>query len=526
MSRCLGIYVDRNLIKYAKLKKTKGTLKVETFNVETFENLGEALRKVVIETNSYRVPISINISNELYNYFDTFSVLEKKDITNSLDIEFEKLCNEREYDKDFFESRYMLMDNKEDYEKYKALYVSVNKKEVEEKIEILSDNKLVSMTPVSTSITNLLNKDENENIAIINIENETQITTIIDGQINRVDILNAELGNLIEKINDIELSWKKSYNIFKNITIYDYDVKSLDEHENEYLDLVMPTIDSIAKESKDILEEFKEKITKVYITGMGATISNIDLYFQKYLKNAKCEILKPFFIDSTSLKLPIKDYIEVNSAIALALDGLGYVNQELNFAPVTKLDIDIENIINSTDDMESEMKKPFTTEEKMIARVIAVFIIAIIGYLIFSGIIVSQNNKKIAEAKEKISETENQIEMMDSDLSQIQSYTNTYSDLIASVSSNGVTENRTISKNAIPNLLNKIMFIIPKQVQLICIENTEEKHIVIEASSEEQEQLDYFLSAIKDNGILNNVISTGETETDSLIQITIEGDLP
>ena len=43
--------------------------------------------------------------------------------------------------------------------------------------------------------------------------------------------------------------------------------------------------------------------------------------------------------------------------------------------------------------------------------------------------------------------------------------------------------NRIISKDAIPNMLNKIMFIIPKYVQIISIENTSSNHIVIEAVS-------------------------------------------
>lgn len=533
MSSCLGIYVDRNLIKYAKLKRNKDSFKVEAFNVETFEDLNEALKKVIVETNSYRTPISINISNELYNYFDVFSVLEKKDITKSLDIEFEMLCNEKGYDKKLLDSRYILMDNKEDYEKYKAIYISTNKEELEEKIDILSDYKLISMTPVSTSITNLIENNKNENIAIINMENETQITTIVDGQINRVDILNSGLGKLVEKINNIELSWKKSYDVFKNITIYDYEVTTLDENENEYLDVVMPTVDRIAKEMKKILSSFKEKITKVYITGMGATISNIDLYFQKFLKDIKCEILKPFFIDAGSLKVPTKEYIEVNSAIALALDGLGFMNKELNFAPISKLDnFDIENIINSTESFDSdEWKKPFSIEEKMISRIMAVFIIAIVCFISFSGIIVSQSNKKIADATEKISKTENQISIMDNQLSQIQSHTNTYSGLIDSVDSlNEATtnnqNNRIIAKNAIPNLLNKIMFIIPKQVQIVSIENTEANHIVIEATSEKYEQLGYFVAAIKNDGMLKNITSTSGTKSDSLVQITIEGDLP
>ena len=137
MAGCLGIYVDKNLIKYAKLKRDKDSFKVEYFNVEVFEDLKKAIKKVISETNSQKDSISINISDEIYNYFDVFSILEKKDITKSLDIEFEMLCEEKGYDKSAVDSRYILMDNKEDLEKYRALYISASKKELEEKTKIL-----------------------------------------------------------------------------------------------------------------------------------------------------------------------------------------------------------------------------------------------------------------------------------------------------------------------------------------------------------------------------------------------------
>ena len=137
MLSCLGIYVDKNLIKYAKIKRIKDTYKVEAFNVEVFEDLEKALEKIIIETDSTKIPISINISNELYNYFDVYSLLDKKDIAKSLDIEFEMLCDQKGYDKKLLESRYILMDNKEDPDKFKSIYISVNKKNLEEKISIL-----------------------------------------------------------------------------------------------------------------------------------------------------------------------------------------------------------------------------------------------------------------------------------------------------------------------------------------------------------------------------------------------------
>ena len=36
-------------------------------------------------------------------------------------------------------------------------------------------------------------------------------------------------------------------------------------------------------------------VTKIYLTGAGTVINNLDLYFQEYMINTKCEILRPYF---------------------------------------------------------------------------------------------------------------------------------------------------------------------------------------------------------------------------------------
>ncbi len=537
MLSCLGIYVDKNLIKYARVRKNRDSFKMEAFNVEPFENLEEGLKKVISETNSYKIPISINISDELYNYFEVFSILEKKDITKSLDIEFEMLCNEKGYNKDLLESRYILMENKNNFDKYKSIYISANKNEIDRNLRILSDYKLVSMAPVSTSITNLIEPVENENIAIINIENETRITTIVDGQINRVDVLNTGMEEAVEKINKIELSRKKAYEVFKNITIYGHEVLSLDENENEYIEVVMPVLFKIANETQKIINTSKERIDKVYITGMGATINNIDLYFQDFFKNSKCEVLKPFFIDQSLMKVPAKEYIEVNSAIALALDGLGFLNKDLNFAPVSRFDsLDIDTLRDTADninvkDLGKSFKEPFDIKEKMITRAVATLLMTSVCFSVFGSIVTFQINKQKDEVKDKLAESLVQISTMENELSQIESQTNTYSSLINSAysldeASTNAQNSRIILKDAIPNLLTKIMFIIPQQVQIISIKNTEDKHIVIEAVSEKHEQLGYFTAAIKNDGMLQNIQLTNGSESDSLVPIIIEGDLP
>lgn len=80
-------------------------------------------------------------------------------------------------------------------------------------------------------------------------------------------------------------------------------------------------------------------------------------------------------------------------------------------------------------------------------------------------------------------------------------------------------------KNAIPNLLNKIMFVIPKEVQLLSITNTTGKTIQIEAQAKKYEQLGYFIAGIKNEGILIDVTSTAGTKTEEVVKVTITGNL-
>ena len=73
MQNCLGIYIENNLIKYAKVSKDKNDFKVEAFGIRFYEDLNEVIKKIVEETYSFSTPISINLSNERYLYYDIFS---------------------------------------------------------------------------------------------------------------------------------------------------------------------------------------------------------------------------------------------------------------------------------------------------------------------------------------------------------------------------------------------------------------------------------------------------------------------
>ena len=80
MASCLGIYIDRNIIKYAKITKEKDDLKVDAFGIKIYSDLLQTIDQIVSETFSFKDPISVNITDEMYNYFYMSDLLNKKDL--------------------------------------------------------------------------------------------------------------------------------------------------------------------------------------------------------------------------------------------------------------------------------------------------------------------------------------------------------------------------------------------------------------------------------------------------------------
>ena len=127
MQNCLGIYIENNLIKYAKVSKEKTSLKVESYGIKFFENINEAIKTVIDETFSFNTPISINLANEKYLYFDIFALLSKNDVQKTVQTEYEAYCDENKYNTKAFENRYALVQNIENKEKIRAIDIIVNK---------------------------------------------------------------------------------------------------------------------------------------------------------------------------------------------------------------------------------------------------------------------------------------------------------------------------------------------------------------------------------------------------------------
>ena len=539
MSNCLGLYIEENLIKYAKVSKEHDILKVESFGVKFYEKLGPAIDQVIEETYSQKTPISINLSEEMYNYFDMFALLSKTDLQKAIKTEFDSFCADKGYNPNVFESRYAVVDYPNDKEKIKVIHIAENKIEMNKKSQLFENYRLMNISPISMSISNLLNTEKKQNALIVNIENETTITTIIDNKIYNIDKIEQGSGEFLSKINLKENSYSKAYEICKNTTIYTSEGRELQEEQSSYLEDIIPTLYNIAGEIRKIINANTEKINKVYITGTASLINNVDLYFQEYLDDINCEILRPYFVEGTR-EISIKDYIEVNSAISLALMGLDEGIPGMNFKKATfadkipswlKIEVNPDRTKKErkylggllTWDLGQKLDK---TEVGLI-RIASALLILVVVYSCFSLLLSNQISEKEDEANESITSTNEQIQLANSDNENIKSKTNEYATMIKNLQeANDRISDRNRTRNAIPNLLNQIMSIIPASVQLTSIENTTDTHIEINAQSDKYEQLGYLVAKMKNDVILTNVISTAGQKDNNVVTVKIEGDLP
>ena len=539
MSSCLGLYIEEHLIKYAKVSKERDNIKVESFGMKFYDKIGDAISQIIEETYSQKTPISVNMSEEMYNYFDMFALLTKNDLQKAIKTEFESYCTDKGYNPNVFETRYAVVDSQLDKDKIKIIHIADNKIELNKRIQEVDGYHLVNISPISMSIPNLVQVRKDENCLIVNIEDDTIITTIMSGKIFNVDIIEEGSRDILSKVNLKENSYSKSYEICKNTTIYTSEGRELQAEQQAYIEDIMPTLYNIVGQVSKIINSNTDKIEKVYITGTAALINNIDLYFQEYLTDTECEILKPYFIENTR-DINIKDYIEVNSAISIALMGLGEGVTGMNFKKKTLSD-QIPNWMKievNPDKSKKEQKnlggfftwdlgqKLDRTEKSLIRVAVALFLLVVI-YSAFSGLLSYQMDEKEKEANDSIAQTNSQIQLANSDNEQIKTKTNEYTTMIQNLQdANDRLTDRNRTRNAIPNLLNQIMSIIPENVQLTSIENDTGTHIVINAQSNRYEQLGYFVARLKTDVILTNVVSTSGQKDNGVVTIKIEGDLP
>lgn len=579
MPNCLGVYVEKNLIKYAKVSRDKASAHFEilAYGVKFYENLEETVKSVINETNSTADELCMNISRENYVEFNVFNKLKTKEIKELLTTEFSSYCNEKGVPASVWEMRYSLVRNTNNPDSYKAICVTANKAELSNLWQMFETERLTSLSAMPFTIMNVLkDKGLGEQSAIVNIEDETTVTVITKGEVAKVVSIPIGMEEILSSLAGRFNSYSKAYEACKGVTITFDDTYNFSDDQKQVMEILLPSMYDLRERVKKAISEYGAEIRKVYLTGTGVVINNLDLYFGEVFDAQTCEILKPFFINRDANNA--KDIIEVNSAVALAMNGLGLNDKALDFCAgsqtflggdvikkkwkqlisqetldkvkekllsvkkvqknpkveqdvALKPNVEFDENVGSGEIINAEPETEYVSVgldsfDKWLIRVAVSLGLAFFTY---SGLSYYTNNiieAKTNEAVKNIQTTKNQILNVESDIDFVETQAMEYKSKTDKLAKILETIKMTTEHSfSVPNFMSQLMFIIPEDVRVTSVTITTDNQVTIEASSGKYAQLGYFVSRLKLEKALNNV-DMEVLSMDSDIKIKINGELP
>ncbi len=343
MNGSLGIYVGDKVVKYAMLsidqEKRAGVEAVGTKFITTTKE--DTIKEIVQETGS-TYPISLNLKNETYENISLISKLSKSDMAKVIEIEFEDLCEKKGTNPKLFDKRYMVTEESDTGEN-NVLLVRSTKAQVEDIKNSAKGNNVAGIFPYQIGITNLVPPSES-NYIILNLEEQTQIITVIKGKIAKLSTLNLGLSTILEKLSYELNSYSKAYEVCKSLNVYgDASASAAPEFEK----IVEPILQDIIHRFEAQIIEYRNDIKKIFISGVGAMFANLDRLFEEYFQ-IKTELLKPHFLSPASMSSNLGEILEANSALSLAYELLEpSENKVLNFSAGVQSTFDIKDKMKS-----------------------------------------------------------------------------------------------------------------------------------------------------------------------------------
>ena len=474
MRESLGLNISHNFIRYAKIQNNGNKIIAKALGVKVYDGNPKAvINQIIQETNSEKAIINTNTINEEYYYSRIYT--NKKINEQDINFEFSEYCMQNNICNDEIIGRYIFDKN---HNQRKAIYIYNYANSLYNVYKKFEDPSIINkITPIATSLPNLIENQKDKIIVIINLEAVITLTTIINGQIDGVAKLNHEMHEIFQKLMHQESKFVKLYESIKNTTINIDNNQSKDEKNNERLNLIIPLLNKISEFLQRVKNKF-EKIDEIYLTGFGANINNIDIYFQQIFTETEIKLLTPYFLPTNNNK---KRFIEYNAAIALAIEGLK--NEEsLNFRD--------RRFENKLIPLRSSNKKSN-----------ALFAIYIFGNFLL--------NYQIKGKQEKVDSISNyasvQIEKAKEDKQKIESIITEY----ATAKSKQAVEEK---KTKVNNLLNQIYYTIPKNVKLIEIKSVEDtsaeenktQKFTIIVQSEDKVAIEKFKKDLENSTVLKN----------------------
>ena len=560
MSGCLGIFIGEKIVKYAKLNSnaqgrvTIGKTGIKFINRDKFETIRELLNEV----NHENLPISINLLSESYENITLINKLSKADMAKVINIEFEDICEKKGLRPNDFEKKYTITGEDQKNEAINITLVREKKETLNTIKESLPGTNIAGIIPQRLAIPNLVPPSES-NYIIVNLEEQTQVITVIKGKVKKNTFITLGIGNILEALSENLNSYTKAYEVCKAMNVYGENTGNVPV---ECERLAEPIIQDMIHRIESQIMEVKNDVNKIYITGVGTMFSNIDLLFKEYF-NMDATLLKPHFIDEKANLANLGDILEVNSAISLAYEVLYPRYKDLNFAkgktmsekisemltPKKKEPKKLVSTVNMTEE-ERELaktrenlqkdikkaKKPLVIENvnfdkitSTISKINIVASCALVTYMaigIFFDMQIVNSQSDFLEKSKEINEITRKI---DDDIKYVESQTKEYQEVNNYVSTTiEKINNKEIGKLSTYNVahfMQSIMSVIPANVNVESLSSNDSKHVTMNVKATTYNELGYFISKLKLEGTLNN-IKINKITHGAEIQVEIGGDLP
>ena len=549
MANCLGIYFDDNIVKYAKLvKNSAGTIEIKEHGIRFVKTtLKETLEKVVSDTNSTKdVAIVISAPKVKYYAFQAFKQISNSDIQNVINLEFEDWCEKNVVVSNDYTYVYTLPSSI--IGDYRRGLMGICSKKLIQTYSKIGESNVLSIYPTDLLLPSNVPEEE-KNFILINLDENLSLTTVINGKITYTSIFTIGMKQVFDKFIDVLGSYEKAYEACKQLNVFS-DVES-DTNKVKLEEIVEPILQEILHDVTEDVNKYKGTVTKIYITGLGILFTNIDTLFTEYF-NLRCEILKPKFITDVGGVRNIAETLEALPAIVLAKEYLIPVTTKLEFIQKTVVkDSFLKKLFSNKKIDDTKLKKEKQTvkvknENKInlpvlpkitLAMVseymmypIIVCGLAVISYYVFSNIYMKQVTKIKNDLNNKVGKYESIIASAKTDKTTIDTATNQYKTINDQVDDlKKQIENSQIGKFTTYNVasfMQKLIKVIPKNVQLKTISSDDNKKVKIVAQSDQYQNLGYFVANLRlQPDILKNIV-INNINNGSILSIEIGGDLP
>lgn len=540
MASCLGIYLNSNIVKYAKLTSdNSGSVKLEAYGVRYVkDNQKQTLKNIIEETNSQNIPIVMNPQNDKFINYQMFDQVQNKAIANDIaKMEFEAWCEKNAKSPDRYTYVYKVAEVKNEENKFNAVLNFIEKKNVDEYADV-GGYSVSNILPAQFLMYRLVPQDE-QNYMLVNLNDKLSISVVLEGKL--VDLKTYDIGmkQILDDFSAQLGSYQKAYEACKQLNVY-----SDEETNNDKLleSIAEPILQEILRNIGAVGRRYKKHLNKVFLSGNGIVFTNIDILVREYLE-VKCEILKPEFIQLSNVR-NMAEVLETTQAMSLAYEVLKPENKDLEYmkhkvgSKKTIGNIFAKKSKKVETPNESKAKNDKTkdgidmVEDRSVTialNVMIVMILAVVAYVAFSNIYIFSVNRTLENIEKAQAQLVTSTSDAKKDINYINTNMNDYKEINDEIDDiKNQIENNQIGKFTTYNVasfLQNIIKVIPKNVQLKTITSDDNKNIKITAVSDSYADLGYFVSELKLKSTLNDVsilnIKNGGTTT-----IEIGGELP